>query len=191
MGRLFLGLDSSTQSLSAVVIDLDARKVVYEKSLNYDQALPQYEPAVLDNPKAASPGSLGYTVGCPSAVAAGATAFAVETGIDIWTGAILFNPATQERMKVTIRDVAARAGVSAMAVSAVLHGTGKNVKISEEKAQKIRDAAVIQRLASDPHSPHQWRSIMPLRNIDAWYAAFDVQPGQTRYLPPDQRVRIW
>jgi len=42
MGRLFLGLDSSTQSLSAIVIDLDARKVVYEKSLNFDAALPGY-----------------------------------------------------------------------------------------------------------------------------------------------------
>jgi xylulokinase len=43
MGKLFLGLDSSTQSLSAVVIDLDARKVVYEKSLNFDEALPQFK----------------------------------------------------------------------------------------------------------------------------------------------------
>jgi len=43
MARLFLGLDSSTQSLSAVVIDLDTRKVIYEKSLNFDQALPEYK----------------------------------------------------------------------------------------------------------------------------------------------------
>src|SRR5271155_810336 len=43
MGKLFLGLDSSTQSLSAVVIDLDARKVIYEKSLNFDQSLPHYK----------------------------------------------------------------------------------------------------------------------------------------------------
>jgi xylulokinase len=43
MARLFLGLDSSTQSLSAVVIDLDKRKVVYEKSLNFDRTLPQYK----------------------------------------------------------------------------------------------------------------------------------------------------
>ena len=42
MAKLFLGLDSSTQSLSAVVIDYDRRKVVYEKSLNFDQSLPQY-----------------------------------------------------------------------------------------------------------------------------------------------------
>jgi len=43
MARLFLGLDSSTQSLSAVLIDLDARKVVYEKSLNFDKSLPKYK----------------------------------------------------------------------------------------------------------------------------------------------------
>ena len=42
MAKLFLGLDSSTQSVSAVVIDYDSRKVVYEKSLNFDKALPQY-----------------------------------------------------------------------------------------------------------------------------------------------------
>jgi xylulokinase len=43
MAKLFLGLDSSTQSLSAVVIDLDSRKVIYEKSLNFDQALPEFK----------------------------------------------------------------------------------------------------------------------------------------------------
>jgi len=43
MARLFLGLDSSTQSLSAVVIDLDTGKVVYEHSLNFDKALPQFK----------------------------------------------------------------------------------------------------------------------------------------------------
>jgi len=43
MARLFLGLDSSTQSLSAIVVDLDSRNVVYEASLNFDKALPQYK----------------------------------------------------------------------------------------------------------------------------------------------------
>jgi xylulokinase len=42
MARLFLGLDSSTQSLSAIVIDLDARKIAYETSLKFDQTLPHY-----------------------------------------------------------------------------------------------------------------------------------------------------
>src|SRR5882724_8120779 len=43
MARLFLGLDSSTQSLSAVIIDFDLRKVIYERSLNFDRALPHYK----------------------------------------------------------------------------------------------------------------------------------------------------
>jgi len=43
MAKLFLGLDSSTQSLSAVVIDLETRAVVYEKSLNFDRVLPQFK----------------------------------------------------------------------------------------------------------------------------------------------------
>ena len=43
MAKLVLGLDSSTQSMSAVVIDLDTRLVVYEKSLNFDKALPHYK----------------------------------------------------------------------------------------------------------------------------------------------------
>jgi xylulokinase len=42
MARLFLGLDSSTQSLSAVVIDYDTRRVVYGQSLNFDKTLPHY-----------------------------------------------------------------------------------------------------------------------------------------------------
>ena len=43
MSRLFLGLDSSTQSLSGIVIDLDARRLVYEAVLNFDKTLPQYK----------------------------------------------------------------------------------------------------------------------------------------------------
>ena len=43
MARLFLGLDASTQSLSAIVIDADARRVVFETSLNFDQTFPQYK----------------------------------------------------------------------------------------------------------------------------------------------------
>lgn len=43
MAKLFLGIDSSTQSLSTVVIDLDTQKVIYEKSLNFDHALPKFK----------------------------------------------------------------------------------------------------------------------------------------------------
>lgn len=40
------------------------------------------------------------------------------------------------------------------------------------------------------HAPGQYRA-MTVRNIDPWYAAFDVQPGQESYLSPEQRVRVW
>jgi xylulokinase len=42
MAQLFLGLDSSTQSLSAIVIDYETRRVVYDKSLLFDRTLPHY-----------------------------------------------------------------------------------------------------------------------------------------------------
>jgi predicted metalloendopeptidase len=44
---------------------------------------------------------------------------------------------------------------------------------------------------SDPHSPAMFRVQGPVRNMDAWYTAFDVKPGDKLYLPPEQRVRIW
>jgi putative endopeptidase len=56
---------------------------------------------------------------------------------------------------------------------------------------KYRDGAMRQQVLSNPHSPPHWRVVGPTRNIDAWYAAFDVKPGDRYYLPPDQRVRIW
>ena len=54
-----------------------------------------------------------------------------------------------------------------------------------------RDDALRQQLVTDPHSPPQARVDIPVRNIDAWYAAFGVKPGDAMYIPPDQRVRIW
>ena len=58
-------------------------------------------------------------------------------------------------------------------------------------AAKIRDDAQRRQLAADPHSPSQYRVNGVARNMDPWYAAFDVQPGDKLYLAPDQRVRIW
>jgi putative endopeptidase len=54
-----------------------------------------------------------------------------------------------------------------------------------------RDAALKQQLATDPHSPGAVRAFAPLRNVDAWYEAFDVKPGDKNYLKPEERVRIW
>ncbi len=56
---------------------------------------------------------------------------------------------------------------------------------------KYRDDALRRQLVSDPHSPPVARVDIPMRNIDAWYQAFGVKPGDKLYLPPDQRVRIW
>lgn len=56
---------------------------------------------------------------------------------------------------------------------------------------KVREDYIRKQVASDEHSPRAFRVLGPTRNIDAWYAAFGVKPGETYYLPPDQRVRIW
>lgn len=54
-----------------------------------------------------------------------------------------------------------------------------------------REDAIKTQVASDPHSPRRYRIIGPLRNLDAWYAAFDIQPGSKFFIPPEKRVRIW
>ena len=56
---------------------------------------------------------------------------------------------------------------------------------------KTRADALKQQMASDPHSPSNFRVIGPTRNVDAWYAAFGVKPGDKFYLPPERRSRIW
>ena len=47
------------------------------------------------------------------------------------------------------------------------------------------------RLRTDSHSPEEYRVNGVVRNIDEWYEAFGVEPGDTLYLPPEDRVRIW
>jgi len=54
-----------------------------------------------------------------------------------------------------------------------------------------RPDAIKTQVASDPHSPRRFRVIGPVRNLDAWYAAFNVKPGSKYYIPPEKRVRIW
>ncbi len=47
------------------------------------------------------------------------------------------------------------------------------------------------RLRTDPHSPEEYRVNGVVRNLDEWYKAFNVQPGDKMYIPPEERVRIW
>jgi len=54
-----------------------------------------------------------------------------------------------------------------------------------------RDDAIKTQVASDPHSPRRFRIIGPLRNLDAWYNAFNIAPDSKFYIPPEKRVRIW
>jgi len=55
---------------------------------------------------------------------------------------------------------------------------------------KSREAALRARVTTDVHAPDSFRA-QTVRNNDAWYAAFDVQPGQKLYLAPAQRVKVW
>jgi putative endopeptidase len=54
-----------------------------------------------------------------------------------------------------------------------------------------RDERLRNQVLTDPHSPAQFRVNGVVRNVDAWYTAFNVKPGDKLYLPPDQRVHIW
>jgi putative endopeptidase len=57
--------------------------------------------------------------------------------------------------------------------------------------EKYRDGALRELVMSDVHSPSRFRVNGPLPNVDAWYAAFNVQPGDRLYIAPKERVRIW
>ena len=56
--------------------------------------------------------------------------------------------------------------------------------------RNYREANLRSRLLTDPHAPSKQR-VWIVRNFDAWYNAFNVQPGQKLYLAPAERVRIW
>src|SRR5947208_2400640 len=54
-----------------------------------------------------------------------------------------------------------------------------------------REQQLRSQVLSNPHSPPKFRVNGVVRNVDAWYSAFAVQPGDKLYLPADARVRIW
>jgi putative endopeptidase len=55
----------------------------------------------------------------------------------------------------------------------------------------IRDELARNLVTRDPHSPNQFRVNGVVRNVDAWYRAFNVRPGDKLYLAPPDRVHIW
>jgi predicted metalloendopeptidase len=64
------------------------------------------------------------------------------------------------------------------------------VSFAQSWRRKAREPAVRNQVLSDGHAPAPYRA-STVRNIDAWYAAFDVQPGDRLYLDPADRVKVW
>ncbi len=61
---------------------------------------------------------------------------------------------------------------------------------AHSERSKMREAQLRRIVLTDGHAPSQYRA-STVRNIDAWYGAFDVKPGQSLYLAPADRVRVW
>ena len=64
------------------------------------------------------------------------------------------------------------------------------IAFAQNWGSKTREASLRQQVMTDPHSPGQYRAAT-VRNVDAWYTAFDVQAGERLFLAPPDRVRIW
>ena len=64
------------------------------------------------------------------------------------------------------------------------------IAFGQNWGEKVREAALRQLVMTDPHAPGEYRAAT-VRNIDAWYSAFDVKPGEKLYLREEERVRIW
>jgi putative endopeptidase len=64
------------------------------------------------------------------------------------------------------------------------------IAFGQNWGSQSREAALRRQVLTDGHSPAQFRADT-VRNSDAWYKAFDVKPGETLYLAPDDRIHIW
>ncbi|MCA9171773.1 MAG: M13 family metallopeptidase, partial [Planctomycetales bacterium] len=62
---------------------------------------------------------------------------------------------------------------------------------SQAWRRKYRDAEMVRRLLTDPHSPSHYRANGPVINLDEFQEAFQVKDGDQMYLPADKRIRIW
>jgi putative endopeptidase len=64
------------------------------------------------------------------------------------------------------------------------------IAFGQNYASKNRPAALREQILTDSHAPAEYRADT-VRNLDAWYQAFEVKPGQALYLAPQDRVKIW
>jgi endothelin-converting enzyme/putative endopeptidase len=64
------------------------------------------------------------------------------------------------------------------------------ISFAQNWGENVREALLRQLVMTDGHPPGEYRSDT-VRNIDAWYSAFDVKPGEKLHLAPEERVRIW
>jgi predicted metalloendopeptidase len=56
---------------------------------------------------------------------------------------------------------------------------------------KMRDEAIKNQVKTDPHSPGMYRGYIPLQNVDAFYDAWNIKPGDAMWIEPAKRVKIW
>ena len=56
---------------------------------------------------------------------------------------------------------------------------------------KQREESLINQVKTDPHTPGRWRATEPLKNVDAFFEAFNINEGDAMYISPENRVRIW
>jgi predicted metalloendopeptidase len=64
------------------------------------------------------------------------------------------------------------------------------VAYAQSWRSKTREPQLRQQIITDGHAPDAYRAAT-VRNLDAWYPAFDVKPGQRLFLAPENRVRVW
>ena len=64
------------------------------------------------------------------------------------------------------------------------------ISFAQSWRQKIREAALRNQITTDGHAPDEYRADT-VRNLDPWYAAFSVRPGQKSYLDAKDRVHVW
>lgn len=64
------------------------------------------------------------------------------------------------------------------------------IAFAQKWRSMVREGAYRQQIIGDGHAPSRYRALT-VRNLDAWYEAFGVQPGQKLYLAPADRVRVW